>query len=497
MKRLLSLMVLCCLVFVACGNDDSVDDSRPTPEVPEPDKITLSQQTVEVGFEPDTYSVSVTSPCSWDAFSKNDWIIVESKTGIAGTEQLSFRVARNEEERVRKGTIVVKNNDYNFITELYVTQTAFIPEMSITPKTLSFPAIGGEISVAVMANFQHTATTNAGWLTIAKTAEGYIIQATVNPEFEERTAEIMISNEKYGFLEKIQITQSINENYIVVYTSIDNNVVEPHSPSVFGVDIISNRYQNGRGTIVFDGEVTIIGDYAFTDCGRLTSVTLPESVITIGSSAFEYCSSLTSIMIPDGVTTIGDWAFRRCALTNVTIPNSVTSIGTGAFYGCSSLIGVTIPDSVTTIGDFVFSGCSGLMEFNGQFASEDGRCLIVDGVLNSFAPAGLTEYNIPYAVTKIGRYAFADCWSLTSVTIPNSVTTVGFGAFWSCSSLTSVYCKATTPPNAQTDFYGDWVAFDYNAPGRKIYVPTASVEAYKSAEGWSEYASAIVGYNFE
>ena len=64
-----------------------------------------------------------------------------------------------------------------------------------------------------------------------------------------------------------------------------------------------------------------------------------------------------------------------------------------------------------------------------------------------------------------------------------------------CSSLTSVYCKAITPPVAV--LYGGWEAFDNNASGRTIYVPMESVEAYKSASGWSDYADAIIGYNFE
>ncbi|MBO7263792.1 MAG: hypothetical protein J6U93_04650, partial [Alistipes sp.] len=73
----------------------------------------------------------------------------------------------------------------------------------------------------------------------------------------------------------------------------------------------------------------------------------------------------------------------------------------------------------------------------------------------------------------------------------DSVTTIGDGAFYHCSSLTSVYCKATTPPAL-----GGPYVFDYNGSGRKIYVPTESVEAYKSASGWSEYKSSIVGYDF-
>ena len=260
--------------------------------------------------------------------------------------------------------------------------------------------------------------------------------------------------------------------------------------------------------------VTEIGDSVFHWCESLTSVTIPDSVTTIGDWAFNGCSSLTSVTIGDSVTTIGDSAFWDCSsLTSVTIGDSVTTIGERAFYHCSSLTSVTIGDSVTTIGEGAFYYCSSLTEFNGKYASEDGRYLIIDGTLHSFAPAGLTEYTIPDSVTTIGNEAFACCYSLTSVTIPDSITTIGDWAFCGCgsltsvtipdsvttigddafsycSSLTSVYCKAVTPPTGGSEMFYD------NASGRKIYVPTESVEAYKSAEGWSEYADAIVGYDF-
>lgn len=94
-------------------------------------------------------------------------------------------------------------------------------------------------------------------------------------------------------------------------------------------------------------------------------------------------------------------------------------------------------------------------------------------------------------ITTIGWRAFCSCDSLTSVTIPDSVTTIGKYAFYDCYSLTSVYCKAVIPPAL-----GGTSVFDSNGSGRKIYVPTESVDVYKSAEYWSEYASAIVGYDF-
>ena len=139
------------------------------------------------------------------------------------------------------------------------------------------------------------------------------------------------------------------------------------------------------------------------------------------------------------VTTIGGYAFLFCnTITTLSFPKSVTTIGDYAFYGCSSLTSVTIPDSVTTIG----------------------------------------------------YEAFYYCDSLTSVTIGDSVTSIGYGAFLNCSGLTSVYCKATTPSA------GGYDMFHNNASSRKIYVPMESVEAYKRAEGWSQYANDIVGYYF-
>ena len=239
------------------------------------------------------------------------------------------------------------------------------------------------------------------------------------------------------------------------------------------------------------GSVTTIGECAFGGCNNLISIVIPDTVTLIGSVAFCCCDGLTSVTIPDSVTSIGYGAFYEChGLTNVSLGNRLSVIGEEAFLWCDNLLNIIIPDSVTTIGDNAFGCCFSLAKIDGKFASKDNRCLIVDGVFNSFAPAGLTEYTIPDGVTAITHNVFAGCSSLRSVTIPDSVTTIGWYAFYGCSDLTSVYCKATTPPA------GGYNMFDDNAPGRKIYVPMESVEAYKSAEGWSDYADAIVGYDF-
>ena len=209
----------------------------------------------------------------------------------------------------------------------------------------------------------------------------------------------------------------------------------------------------GVKRIIIGNRVTTIGEYAFSECSSLTSVTIPNSVTTIGDKAFSDCSSLTSVTIPNSVTTIGYSAFSECSsLTSVTIPNSVTTIGYYAFNGCSSLTSVTIPNNVTTIESYAFSNCS-----------------------------SLTSVTIPNSVTTIGYNAFSRCTSLTSVTIPNSVTTIGYYAFSGCSSLTSV-----TIPNSVTTI-GESAFTNNNA--KIIWLTNTLPGGYSNVSGRIHYVA--------
>ena len=286
--------------------------------------------------------------------------------------------------------------------------------------------------------------TEAEWLEIdpmkGKAGKDIKIQIKVahNKDKESRTGyvDLIISNnESY----RITINQAgegdeNDENDDVVvdipnnqiwYTTIDGEIVEPYSGeynenadvhTTFGVNILSNTYVDGKGVIVFDGDVTEIGLGAFYQCLNLKSVTLPDSVKAVKKGAFYECSNLNNINIPDGVQ----------------------EIGFDAFCLCTSLRTVTIPESVTFIDNGAFVACLGMEQFNGKFASEDGRCLVIDGLLNAFAPAGITEYTISDDVTKIGHAVFLMCNNLQSITIPDSVTEIDNWAFQSCTSLTSL-----------------------------------------------------------
>ena len=199
-----------------------------------------------------------------------------------------------------------------------------------------------------------------------------------------------------------------------------------------------------KSAVIAEG-VTSIGEYAFSDCRSLTSVTIPDSVTSIGEYAFYKCKSLTSVTIPDSVTRIGKYAFYDCtSLTSVTIPDSVTRIGEYAFSDCTSLTSVTIPDSVTRIGSYAFSDCASLTgiwvaEGNSHYSSDVfGVLFNKDKTTLVQCPGAFAVYAIPDSVTSIGDSAFGNCKSLTSVTIPDSVTSIGDGAFSDCRSLTSV-----------------------------------------------------------
>ncbi len=187
---------------------------------------------------------------------------------------------------------------------------------------------------------------------------------------------------------------------------------------------------SGLTMITIPAGVTSIDSNAFKECSNLTTVTLNCNVLVskknpclgnqfgqqvteyilgntvtrIGEYAFSYCENLNSVTIPQSVTSIGMHAFRDCSsLTSITIPHSVTSIETSAFMNCSSLASVSLSEGLTVISKELFEGCS-----------------------------NLNNIIIPEGVTTIEDLAFLDCSSLTSITIPESVNTIGYGAFSGC-----------------------------------------------------------------
>ena len=243
----------------------------------------------------------------------------------------------------------------------------------------------------------------------------------------------------------------------------------------------------------------VIGDYAFSGCSSLTSLTLPSSVTSIGGHAFEKCSGLTSLTIPSGVTTIDYYAFADCrCLTSLTLPSSVTSIGGHAFAWCSGLTSLPLPSSVTEIDWSAFERCNNLKECNCLLDSDLETCLAyshddwtkipVDEIKYYHNGQELTKLEIPSGVDKIGSYSFYKGVNLTSLTLPSSVTSIGSSAFEGCSGLTSVYVSWKSPLSIFASTFKD-----ANTEKCILYVPKGTYDDYWLSN-WGIFAN-IVEYD--
>lgn len=166
-------------------------------------------------------------------------------------------------------------------------------------------------------------------------------------------------------------------------------------------------------SILFNGKsfkVTEIGKNAFYG-SKISSISLPNSIVKIDDRAFFSCEKLQSIEIPVGVKQIGIYTFAECVnISRIFIPKNVVSIGEGAFSGCSGLNSIIVADD------------------NPQYDSRNNCNAIVETQTNTII-AGCKNSIIPNTIVSIGIQSFADCKELLSIQLPNSVTDIGECAF--------------------------------------------------------------------
>lgn len=271
-----------------------------------------------------------------------------------------------------------------------------------------------------------------------------------------------------------------------------------------------NKYKNEIQSVKIEDSVTSIGDRAFKDYTKLTSVILGNGIEKIGNNAFSGCIGLTSlelpqnvkkidkfafwkcknlksVSIPNSVRTIDDWAFRDCTgLKEIKIPNGVIEIGGSSFLGCTGLVSVTIPNSVEEIGEWAFSGCTSLnlitylgktdpncrSAFNGcnireiqvppdyrdsKFCGFDkiNKKNDTDFILNNKTGTLVIKRKGAmgdYSSSKISPW-FNDKDKIKSVEIKDGVTYIGKRAFRDCKNLTAITIPATVKKISKLAFW--------------------------------------------
>ena len=245
------------------------------------------------------------------------------------------------------------------------------------------------------------------------------------------------------------------------YTIKDDNsiILDSYKKTISGHFDIPN---------IVDGYiVSELGDDLFNYATNMTSMTLPEGLITIGERTFAYCTSLEwNVQFPSTLESIGEKAFYGCSKITGNLDEIMKlniSYGKGVFMKCSSLTGdiqtligmlddnetviseslfsgfsgatgtLKIPARITTIEDNAFYGCSGIDSI--VFESDNKLEKIGDNAF--YQCTGLTgTLKIPNSVKIIGEYAFYENTSITGLDLPSSLNSLGQYAFYNCRGIT-------------------------------------------------------------
>ena len=263
-------------------------------------------------------------------------------------------------------------------------------------------------------------------------------------------------------------------------------------------NIIKNYAFSGSGleSITIPETISYIGDYAFSNCNKLVSASIPKSANSLGIFIFENSTNLKEVTY--GPTIVKGQLFRDCtSLKKVTLLEGVTSVEFKAFYNLpglreihfagstntikgyafsgSGLESITIPETISYIGDYAFSNCNRLVSASVPKSANSLGISIFENSTN------LKE--VTYGPT-IAKNLFSGCTNLEKVTLLEGINTIDFQAFNNLTNLTTLILKTTTPP-----FLG------YNALNNTglthIYVPAASVDTYKNDRKWRVFADKI------
>ncbi len=252
---------------------------------------------------------------------------------------------------------------------------------------------------------------------------------------------------------------SANSATVTGYIGSDSEISVPSDfAGIPTTSIASNAFEGNTtiSSLTIPDSVVSVGSEAFADCSALQTVNLGSGLQILGKSSFKRCNLLTSVSIPATLKEIPDFAFLGCSsLENITLPEGIERIGMRAFDGCI-LKNIDLPSSVTSLGKYAFINCKSLSAItvspeSTTYSSDNGALISVPSSKLIYVPEGNSTYTVSSSVTSIERAAYYNT-SISEISIPENVKMIGDKAFAS-SSIT----KITVPRSVEYLGYG---AFD-------------------------------------
>lgn len=253
-----------------------------------------------------------------------------------------------------------------------------------------------------------------------------------------------------------------------------------------------------RLTLIMEGEAAIrfIDPVVFSIClplwdtdkdGYITEQEI-STIRSFPNTIFENRNDITSL---DDLAKLAGYTYLNTfsGMTNLKTAHTgkrysgntiITSSVYMGYKDCISLERITIDESIRSIERMCFEGCTSLKTiiWGGNEESIEGL---------AFAESGLEEVILPDGIKQIGgpyvQYTFSACKQLRYMEIGTKIELIKRGAFQDCSAMQVFVIHAITPPTLEGDSFKNNSCI--------IYVPDASVTAYKSANNWAAFSTRI------
>lgn len=316
----------------------------------------------------------------------------------------------------------------------------------------------------------------------------------------------------YYFANGDGVSVGCDENIAITHNGITRVTIKACAHTV------PSNFIDGLSSLSFiniESGITSIGDNAFNSSVSLSAVSIPSTVTEIGKYAFKNCTNLRSISLGSNIDFVKPEAFSNCLRLNNAVvsskkigasfpeeaelpysngifvryncENEKPQLFNGVFQNCKNITSVTINEGVEYLGGGTFNGCERLLSINLPSTIKG-----IGAKLGQYTVSGSTDGQCPtltYVNSKIGFCS--GCTSLSSITINDGIEFIGNRAFQDCSSLVSITILSSTPPELIYSESNDVseIKAPFDGTSCPIYVPSGSVEAYKTA--WADYADRI------